>query len=57
MMVIIWYAPSCSCNKRYEVQNINLISNKEMISINKKQFLTSIENNLQSRLLDNDGEN
>ncbi|VVC24445.1 Hypothetical protein CINCED_3A020521 [Cinara cedri] len=28
-----------------------------MISINKNQFLTSIENNLKSRLLDNDGEN
>jgi len=29
-----------------------------MISINENQFLTSIENNLQSRLLiDNDGEN
>lgn len=28
-----------------------------MKSINKNQFLTSIENNLKSKLLDNDGEN
>lgn len=43
--------------KEMKFKNIDLTSNKKMISINKNQFLTSIENNLQSRLLDNDGEN
>lgn len=37
-------------------KNINLTSKKKMMSINKKKFLTSIENNLQSRLLDSDDE-
>lgn len=43
--------------KDMKFKNIDLTSNKKMISINKNQFLTSIENNLQSRLFDNDGEN
>ncbi|VVC29623.1 Hypothetical protein CINCED_3A010564 [Cinara cedri] len=43
--------------KDMKFKNIDLTSNKKMISINKNQFLTSIENNLKSRLLDNDGEN
>ncbi|VVC46057.1 Hypothetical protein CINCED_3A002590 [Cinara cedri] len=40
--------------KDMKFKNIDLTSNKKMISINKNQFLT---NNLKSRLLDNDGEN
>jgi len=43
--------------KDMKFKNIDLTSNKKMISTNKNQFLTSIGNNLQSRLLDNDGEN
>ncbi|VVC41398.1 Hypothetical protein CINCED_3A000798 [Cinara cedri] len=43
--------------KDMKFKNIDLTSNKKMISINKNQFLTSIENNLKSRLLDNDSEN
>jgi len=38
-------------------KNIKLTSNKKLICINKNQFLTSIENNLNRRLLENNNEN
>lgn len=40
-----------------EFKNIKLICNKKLICINKNQFLTSIEYNLMSRLLENENEN
>jgi len=40
-----------------EFKNIKLTCNKKLIRINKNQFLTSIENNLMSRLLERKSEN
>jgi len=39
-----------------EFKNIKLTCNKKLICINKNQFLTSIENNLMSRFLENESE-
>lgn len=43
--------------KEMNFKNIELISNKKIFSINKNQFQTSTENNLQSKLLDDNYEN